>query len=285
MPRRHAPLAIAYDFDGTLAPGNMQEHNFIPAIKMTTKAFWNEVKHLSKEHEADNILVYMGLMLEKASAAQVPVRKSDFETFGKEVRLFEGVTEWFPRINTYAKESGVAVKHYVISSGIREMVLGSTIGRHFSAVFASSFWYDHHGVAKWPALALNYTTKTQYLFRINKGSLHVYDHSKINRYVPQHERPVPFQNMIFIGDGETDIPCFRLLKNQGGHSAAVYKPHTRGAKAKAEQLIEDGRVNFVAPADYRDGHALDQFVKAVIDKLAADNHLESVGVTSLAASA
>lgn len=276
MPRHRPPLAIAYDFDGTLAPGNMQEHNFIPAIGMTGKKFWNEVTRLSKQHEADNILVYMGLMLDKASAAEVPVRKSDFETFGRELKLFEGVVEWFPRINVYARESGVNLKHYVISSGVREMVQGSPIGRYFAAIFASSFWYDHHGVGKWPALALNYTTKTQYLFRINKGSLHVYDHSKINKYVPPQDRPVPFENMVFIGDGDTDIPCFRVVKDQGGHSVAVYKPHTRGAKAKAQRLIGEGRVNFTAPADYRDGHALDRYIKAIIDKTSADSHLYSL---------
>lgn len=284
MPRRLIPLAIAYDFDGTLAPGNMQEHDFIPAIKMTTKRFWEEVKDLSKKHEADNILVYMGLMLKKARIAEVQVRKKDFENFGKTLRLFDGVPEWFTRINVYAKESGVAVKHYVISSGIREMVQGSPIARYFTTVFASSFWYDHHGIAEWPALALNYTTKTQFLFRINKGSPHVYDHSRINKYVPHHKRPVPFQNMVFIGDGDTDIPCFRLIKDQGGHSIAVYKPHTKGAKAKADQLIRDGRVNFTAPADYRDGHPLDRYVKAIIDKLSADEYLSSLRSGSLTTS-
>ena len=182
MPRRLIPLAIAYDFDGTLAPGNMQEHDFIPKIGMTKRAFWKEVGALSKSNEADNILVYMKLMLERAQAAHVPVRKSDFESFGATLELFSGVLGWFDRINAYGRAGGVRVEHYVISSGIREMVLGSPISRKFRAVFASSFMYDHHGVAQWPALVLNYTTKTQYLFRINKGSLHVHDHSKINEY-------------------------------------------------------------------------------------------------------
>ena len=279
MPRRLAPLAIAYDFDGTLVPGNMQEYDFIPAIRTTTNEFWSEVKALCKEHEADNILVYMKLMLDKARTSKIPVRRKDFEAFGSQLRFFDGVTEWFPLINVYAKESGVNVKHYVISSGLREMVLGSPIAKHFAAVFASSFLYDHNGVAMWPAFSLNYTTKTQYLFRINKGSLHVYDHSRINKYVPQRERPVPFQNMIFIGDGETDIPCFRLVKDQGGHSVAVYKPHTRGAKDTAQQLVRDERVNCTAPADYGDGHALDRIVKAIIDKLATDAHLASFAAT------
>lgn len=276
MPKSRIPLAIAYDFDGTLSPGNMQEHDFIPAIGMTTKEFWGEVSKLSKEHNADNILVYMGLMLERAAAERLPVQKDNFLSFGSRVKLFDGVVDWFPKINEYGKLSGVTVSHYIISSGIREIILGTKIAKHFSAVFASSFWYDHHGVAKWPALALNYTTKTQYLFRINKDSLHVYDHSKINKYVPQNERPIPFQNMIFIGDGETDIPCFRLLKDQGGHPVAVYKPHTKGAKAKAQLLVNDGRVSYIAPADYGESRCLDRIVKAIIDKLSADAHLETL---------
>jgi hypothetical protein len=171
----------------------------------------------------------------------------------------------------------VRVEHYVISSGLREMVAGTIIARKFKAVYASSFWYDHHGVAQWPALALNYTTKTQYLFRINKGSLHVYDHSKVNEYVPHAERPIPFTNMIFVGDGETDIPCFRLVKDLGGHSIAVYKPRARRARTISEKLIRDGRVNFIAPADYSDGRELDRIVKGIIDKVAADYHLRGLG--------
>ena len=277
MRRKLIPLAIAYDFDGTLAPGNIQEYDFIPAIHMTRAAFWDEVKNLSKRHEADNILVYMGLMLEKARAAHIPVRKKDFEDFGNQVGFFDGVTDWFKRINQYGRESGVRVEHYVISSGIREMIAGTKIEKEFKAIFASSFWYDHNGVAHWPALALNYTTKTQYLFRINKGSLHVYDHSKINNFVPKSQRPIPFENMIFIGDGETDIPCFRLVKDQGGHSIAVYKPRSKKGKRVSEQLIADGRVNFAAPANYEDDKDLDHIVKAIIDKLTFDQNLRSLG--------
>lgn len=277
MPRKLIPLAIAYDFDGTLAPGNMQEHDFIPKIGMTKKSFWQEVGSLSRSQEADNILVYMKLMLERAHAAHVQVRRTDFESFGATLKLFSGVAQWFDRINSYGRASGVRVEHYVISSGIREMVIGTPISRKFKALFASSFMYDHHGVAQWPALVLNYTTKTQYLFRINKGSLHVHDHSKINEYVPKQERPVPFEQMIFIGDGETDIPCFRLVKDQGGHAIAVYKPHSAKGKQQSNSLTKAGRVNFVVPADYRNGRKLDRIVKSIIDKLAADHQLVLLG--------
>lgn len=283
--RKLATLAISYDFDGTLAAGNMQERDFIPAIGMTTAKFWKEVHALSAEHEADNILVYMRLMIEKAEAAQVTVRRADFMQYGKNLSFFDGIESyddvdgenhlgWFDRINEYARQSGVQIEHYVISSGIREMVEGSRISRYFKKVYASSYWYDHHGVAKWPALALNYTTKTQYLFRINKGTLHVYDHDKINDFVPHAERAIPFRNMIFVGDGETDIPCFRLVKDQGGHSIAVYQPGKRGARVRSDKLMSEGRVNFATGADYREGAKLDRIVKGIIDKTATDAHLE-----------
>jgi haloacid dehalogenase-like hydrolase len=273
MARRLVPFAIAYDFDGTLAPGNMQEHLFIPKIKMKKREFWREVKRLAKEHEADDILIYMGLMLERAAAEHVPARKADIRALGRGLKLFSGVEDWFRRINTYGKQSGVSVEHYVISSGIREMVAGTSIGRKFRAIFASSFWYDHNEVATRPALALNYTTKTQYLFRINKGSLSVHDHDTINAYVAPDERAVPFENIVYIGDGETDVPCFRLVKDQNGHSIAVYKPGGHGARQVALKIMEDGRVNFIAPADYNDGKRLDRIVKAIIDKVAIDNEL------------
>jgi len=273
MPKKLTPLAIAYDFDGTLAPGNMQEHGFLPAVGVTKKAFWKEVYAQSKQHQGDNILIYMGLMLEKAQASHTPVRRADFNALGAQLRLFRGVETWFKRISDYGRQRGIKVEHYLISSGLREIVEGTKIFKHFDAIFASTFWYSHNGVAMWPALALNYTTKTQYLFRINKGNLLVYDHSKINDYVPQSERPVPFENMVFIGDGETDIPCFRLIKDQGGHSIAVYKPHTAKALQASKRLRRDGRINFLAPADYAAKRPLERIVRGIIDKVAADNQL------------
>lgn len=280
MAKKRIPLAIAYDFDGTLAPGNMQEHAFIPEIGMSSKAFWGRVTELSREHDADQILIYMGFMLQRAQAAQVPVHKSDFEAYGRDLPLFQGVSEWFSRINTYAKEGGVRADHFIVSSGIREMIEGTSLSQYFKAVFASSFWYDHNGVAQWPALALNYTTKTQYLFRINKGSLNVYDHTKINEFVPDDQRPIPFTNMVYIGDGETDIPCFRLVKDLGGHSVAVYKPRSKKGKRTSEKLLKDGRVNFVCRADYREGTELDRIIKGIIDKLAVDENLVRLGKQS-----
>ncbi|HRY32274.1 MAG TPA: HAD family hydrolase [Bacteroidales bacterium] len=277
------PLAIVYDFDGTLAPGNMQERDFIPAIGMTTSQFWEQVSAESKKHQADNILVYMKLMLDKANSEKVQVREKDFKNYGKNLSLFDGVLPyhtndqsekgWFDRINIYGKESGIKIEHFIVSSGVREMIQGTPIGKKFSAIYASSFFYDHHGIAKWPALAINYTTKTQYLFRINKGCLDVSDNTEINRYVPDSERKVPFSNMIYIGDGETDIPCFRLVNDRGGYSVAVYKPKKKGARNKLCKLAEGGRIDFLAPADYCNNSKLDKIIKSIIDKVQTDNYL------------
>lgn len=276
MKKKPIPMAIAYDFDGTLAPGNMQEYDFFPTIEMKSEEFWKEATALERTHQADKILSYMRLMLQKAAAKSVSVRKEDFAKYGKSVDLFEGVHDWFDRINAYALAKNVEMKHYIISSGIREMIEGTPIAKEFHAIFASSFMYDHHGVAVWPALAINYTTKTQFLFRINKGSLDVCDHSQINKFMPNNERPLPFENMIFIGDGETDIPSFRLVKEQGGYAIAVYKPHANKAKEQTRELIKQGRVNVIAPACYTAGSDIEKMVQAIIDKVVADRTLEEL---------
>lgn len=273
MGKKLVNMVIAYDFDGTLASGNMQEYDFIPKLHINSDDFWREVRETAKEHNADQILAYMYQMLKKAESAEVQVRKSDFHKYGEQIKLFPGVAEWFQRVNDYGRAKSIRVEHYIVSSGLREMVEGTSIAKDFKAIYASGFMYDHHGVARWPALAINYTTKTQYLFRINKGSLAVYDNSIINSYVPHEERPVPFENMIFIGDGETDIPCMRLVKDQGGHSISVYNSNKKGAKKAAEQLLNDKRVSLVAPADYREGKTIDQAVKAMIDKVEAQSKI------------
>jgi len=275
--RKLVPVAIAYDFDGTLAPGNMQEHSFIPNIGMTAENFWDMADQLARENEADSVLTYMNLMIKKANEAGVPIRKGDFRKHGESVKLFKGVKAWFDRINNYGRGKGLNLEHYIISSGIKEMIDGTPIAAEFEKIYASSFRYDANGVAEWPALAINFTTKTQYLFRINKGALEVYDNKRINEFLPMEDRPIPFKNMIFIGDGETDIPCFRLVKSLGGHSIAVYKPQTKGARAKAEKLVDDGRVNFVTPADYSTGRDIDTVVKAVLDKISSDSELIFLG--------
>ena len=272
MPGRTVPLALIYDFDGTLAPGNMQERQFIPDIGMTPADFWREVDAVAKEHHADGILTYMFVMLEKARAAGLPVRRDDLVARSREIEFFPGVEDWFARIDEYGKIKGVSIDHYVISSGNSEIIEGTPIADRFTRIYASKFLYDAKGFAVWPAVAINFTTKTQYLFRINKGAHDWEDNSVINRFVPPEERPVPFENMIYIGDGETDIPCFRLVKDLGGLSIAVY---ANGARDQAEQYRSEGRVNCMAPAVYTENSELDCTVRTYINLVAARSALRA----------
>jgi hypothetical protein len=262
-------MAFCYDFDGTLAPGCMQEYDFIPAIGVSPETFWAESAALAKSSDADPILAYMRLMLQKAKTAGVRVTRKDFRRFGSTLKYFPGVELWFDRISSYARERGVEALHYVVSSGIREMIEGCSIAGKFTRIYASGYMYDEEGEAVWPALAVNYTTKTQFLFRINKGSLEVYDGAGINAFMPKSERPFPFSNIIYIGDGDTDVPCFRLVRAEGGSAIAVYPPDSPTAFTRAERLVGDGRVDLAAPADYREGSALDTSIKAMIDRIGA----------------
>ncbi len=276
MAKKHIEMAIAYDFDGTLADGNMQEHQFLPEIAIAPADFWAEVKRVTREQQADEVLVYMNLMLRKADAARVPVRREDFKARRRAIQLFEGVEDWFDRIDAYGRDRGVRIENFVISSGNAEILAGTPIASKFQQIYASKFMFDQNGVAAWPALAVNYTTKTQYLFRINKGAHDLADNARVNEFVEKRDRPIPFENMVFIGDGSSDIPCFRLVKEQGGLSIAVYKPRAKGALCKANKYLEDGRVHAVAPANYSAGDKLDQIIKAHIDAVAARSALRNL---------
>lgn len=261
-------IAIAYDFDGTLSPGNMQEYNFFPELKISHRKFWSEVKDRAKAHNADEILVYMTLMLEKAMySGIVKVSQDSFFKYGQTIQLYKGLDTWFNRINKYAIIKGLNPEHYIISSGIREMIIGTPISHNFTRIFASSFIYDQHDVARWPGMAINYTTKTQFLFRISKGALDVWDHKAVNKYYLPDELEVPFENMIYIGDGETDIPCMKVVKIKGGHSIAIYKPRSKIGKAIANSLIENKRVDVALPAIYSENSSLEIYTKDVIDKI------------------
>jgi hypothetical protein len=189
---------------------------------------------------------------------------------GRNIDFFSGVTEWFDRITAYGQENGVAIEHYIISSGLKEIIEGSELRDKFRKIYACEFHYDVNGVADWPLVSVNYTTKTQFLFRINKGVLDFSDDEALNRFVPEDERPVPFRNMIYIGDGMTDVPCMKLVKANGGHSIAVYQ---RGQKEKVEDLLLHRRVDFVAPADYTEGTEIDRLVKRIVDRMAVVNDL------------
>lgn len=262
--------ALIYDFDGTLARGNLQETSFIPNIGMTKEEFWAEVKARTQDHDADEILVYMHLMLDKAREQNVQVTVKDLRRHGEEAPLFPGLADksWFDRMNAHAAEHGLLLEHYIVSSGIHEMIEGCAIRSAFRQIFASKFIYLE-GVAAWPGVGINYTTKTQYLFRINKGIDNHWDNVSINSYMPEDERPIPFDRMIFLGDGDTDIPTMKMLTHKGGHSVAVYDPNrTDHDLKKIHKLISDGRVEFVAPADYVENSQIDIIVKGILGRIA-----------------
>ena len=264
---KYDTVAFIYDFDGTLSPDNMQEYGFIKAIGKNADEFWTENARLSKDNDASNILCYMNLMIKMAKNNDISLKRESFQRFGKDVELFEGVKDWFARINDYGRSKGLDVKHYIISSGLKEMIEGTAIADEFEKIFACSFLYNIDGVAYWPAVAVDYTAKTQFLFKINKGINEVSDNSRINEYKPEDERPVPFTSMVYFGDGETDVPCMKMIKEHGGHAVAVYKPGDMKRKKRALQLISDGRANFVSPADYSEGHEIDCIAHTILDKI------------------
>ena len=270
--------ALIYDFDGTLAPGNMQEYDFIPAIGKSNKEFWHDSNELARLQDADMTLTYMARMIQEARSTGLSLKREAFQESGRRITLYDGVKEWFGRINAYAAERGVRMLHYINSSGIKEIIEGTCIAHEFRNIYACSFLYDVDGIAYWPAVAVNYTNKPQFIFNNNKGVESVFDATLVNRYIEENKRPVPFKRMIYVGDGTTDIPCMRLVKNFGGHSIAVYNPGQKGAQKELASLIRDNRVNHVCAADYTEGSYMDTVVKTIIDKIAVDYRLEQMEV-------
>lgn len=266
-------MALIYDFDGTLSPGNMQEYDFIPAVGKSNREFWEESNETAREQDGDPILAYMYRMLHEAKSSGKSLRYEAFVQSGARIGLYDGVREWFSRINAYGVSKGLEIQHFINSSGLREMIEGTPIAHEFRKIYACSFLYDVDGVAYWPAVAVNYTNKTQFIFKINKGIESVYDSHRINEYIEEEERPVPFRRMIYFGDGTTDIPCMRLVKQQGGHSIAVYNPSSERNRQTSERLLHDQRVNYVCPADYRVDRPIDRLVHAIIDRIASDENL------------
>lgn len=265
--------ALIYDFDGTLAPGNMQEYSFIEAIGEDKEQFWEGTRLMSEAQDSDNVLVYMLSMLEKARQKGLPITRESLRKWGESITFFKGVESWFKRIAQYGLEEGVQVEHYINSSGLKEIVEGTGIASEFKALFACSYYYDAQGNAMWPASAVNYTNKTQFLFKINKGIFSIGDAVKINESIPEEEKRVPFNNMIYFGDGETDVPCMKLVRQMGGSSIAVYEPGNKKKEEIARTLFNQNRVDFFSPADYSAGSELESMVKAILSKIKADDTL------------
>ena len=273
-------LALCYDFDRTLSPDDMQAQGYIQSVGYDVERFWQESNALAAANDMDGNLAYMYKMVREAEGNLILNQKA-LADYGARVKLYPGAAEWFERIRRIGAEQGVLIEHYIISSGLKEMIEGTAVARAgaFERVYASSFLYNERGVAIWPAQVVNYTNKTQFLFRISKGVLDVNDPG-VNDYFPQEEIRVPFRNMVYIGDSDTDIPCMKLVNSYGGHSIGVYDP-ARADKSKVYKMMRDNRIRYFAPADYTEGSELERLVRAIIDKTVAFERLENEHVSDL----
>ncbi len=263
-------VAFLYDFDKTLCTTDMQDYAFIPSLGMTPAEFWAVANGFGRTNRVDGILAYMYTMLREAERKDRPFTRQDLVEKGRGIVLFPGVAEWFGRINAFGAAQGVRVEHYIISSGLREIIEGCAISREFKEIYASEFYYDESGRPVWPKLAVNFTAKTQFVYRINKGVLDMSDDKTLNDSMPDDSKRVPFTNMIYVGDGLSDVPCMKMMRSYGGQAIAVYQA---GNRPGVEDLLAKGRVDFIFPADYREGTALDVTVKNIVRKMAIDHHL------------
>ncbi|MBQ0127446.1 MAG: haloacid dehalogenase-like hydrolase [Bacteroidales bacterium] len=269
-------VALIYDFDGTLSPGNMQEFGFIQAVGSTPEEFWRMSDSIAIGYDASNVLAYMKLMFDEARSNGIKLRREDFRAFGKHIKLYDGVRQWFSMVNEYGNRHGVVIEHYINSSGLKEIIEGSPIAGEFKHIFAGSFIYDAEGEAEWPGIAVDYTAKTQFLFKISKGIFSSRDALQVNASIADDKKRIPFNHMIYFGDGDTDVPCMKIVGMFGGHSIAVYDPDNDKKRASAAKLKRQGRVICAAPAVYTADSPAFKVVCAIIDKVRADFNLKQL---------
>ena len=262
-------VAIMYDFDRTLCTKDMQDYSFIPSLGMTESEFWQYSNSLGQREHMDSILAYMYAMVKISKDKNIPLLRQNLVDMGKNVELFKGVEGWFDRITDFGHSNGMQVEHYVISSGMKEIIEGTPISKCFKSIFACEFLYDENGNGVWPKTDVNYTNKTQFVYRINKGVLDVANDIDLNRSMPDDSKRVPFCNMIYIGDGLSDVPCMKMMKAYGGYSIAVYQ----NKDSKVEDLLKRGRVDYIYPADYSENTGLDITVKNIIRKMSISETL------------
>lgn len=281
MTKQKPIVAMIYDFDGTLAPGNMQEYDFLKEIGVNDKAeFWRENDALGKAQNATEVLSYMKLMIDKSNNPNHPrpITRQTFAQYGASIPLFKGVKEWFALTRKLGEEMGLQIEHYINSSGLQEMVEGSPIAKEFKHIYASHFMYDEQGRAVWPAAAIDFTAKMQILYMINKGVEHISDNKEINNYMAAEDRRIPFNHMIYFGDGLTDIPSMKLLRSQGGFAIAIYTPEH---EAQTIDLVERNIINFACKADYSKDEALYKTVKAIFEHIKALDNFNALEITNI----
>ena len=272
--RRKPIIALIYDFDGTLSPGNMQEFGFIQAIGKTPDEFWKASDGIAISEDASNILAYMKLMRDEATKLGIRLTKANFRRFGADIKLFDGVREWFGNVNRYGAEHGVKIEHYINSSGLKEIIEGSPIAKEFKHIFAGTYIYDSDGEAVWPGIAVDYTAKTQFLFKIQKGIFSSRDSKRVNESMADEAKRIPFSHMIYFGDGETDVPSMKVVSMFGGNAIAVFDPTKPSKKESARKLLRQGRVSFITPANYGRDSRTFRIVTAIIDKIRSEDELK-----------
>ncbi len=258
-------IAIMYDFDKTLCTKDMQDYAFIPSLNMTPKEFWDRTNEVGLTQHMDSVLAYMYTMLLESRERNIPLTRDGLVEKGNKIDFFPGVKQWFSRLNKFAEENNVLLEHYVISSGLKEIIEGTSISNEFKEIYGCEFVYDKEGHAVFPKTAVNYTNKTQFVYRINKGVLDVSNDYDLNKSMPDDSKRIPFCNMIYIGDGLSDVPCMKMMKSYGGVSIAVYQGDVT---EKVNDLLLRDRVDYIYPADYRENSGLDRTVKNIIRKMA-----------------
>ena len=266
-------IAFLYDFDKTLCTTDMEDYAFIPSLGYTPAEFWGRANAFGWENRMDGLLAYMYTMIQECAAQNIKLDRAFLNHCGESIQLFPGVREWFARINAFGESLGVQVEHYVISSGLREIIEGSGIAQEFREIYACEFYYNENGDACWPKLDVNFTNKTQFVYRINKGILDVSRDKELNDSMPDDSKRVPFTNMIYMGDGLSDVPCMKMMRAYGGQAIAVYQASNRQG---VEKLLADGRVDFIFPADYREGMELDRTVRDIRRKMTITDRLLEV---------
>ncbi len=267
-------MAIMYDFDKTLSTTDMQNYDFIPKLGMTPQQFWSETTKFSEKSGVERILSYMYMMVYQSKKQGIKLTKEYLKSCGTNIKFFSGVSTWFKRINDYGASKNIKVEHYLVSSGTKEIIDGCSIINEFKKVYGCEFYYDDNGEAVWPKLAINYTQKTQFFFRIAKGIFDTTDDQGVNEKTKQLR--VPYHNIVYMGDGMTDIACMTLVKKNGGTSIALY-PEKEIEKVKG--IYDDGRVDFLCKADYGAGSDLEKVMKLIIDKISTGHELNKKRVS------
>lgn len=269
-------IALVYDFDGTLTPKAMQEYTVLPNLKIKeAKKFWEDAEKESKRKQADKDLLWMWKIIKRAENIEKRIPRDYFKEQGKKIKYFKGVKQFFKSIDKYIitkSENKMKSQHYIVSSGLKEILEGTPIKKNFHNIYGSEYQYNYWGRPVFPKVLITDTLKTQYLFRINKGRENLGE--TINEYMPEKKRPIPFKNIIYIGDGFTDVPAMNVTKKNGGRAIAVYTPRNRRGLRICKKLLKAKRVDFIAPADYRKSSALYKFVKLALKTIIQEYEFE-----------